>query len=128
MNRQLADGGDRAAPPTGSENEALTDLKERSKETLARIELFDKNLEKIHGMVSGLSKMLQPEAHKLFTDVAKPILERLEQMTRSKMQSLAEEIDLVKGPADTSCRDLPTCAARQQLELPPRRSPCKRSS
>ena len=88
LNRQLVDGAGSAASGSGLASDMLVQIRDKGKETLARVELFDKNLEKLHAMVQGLAKVLeQPEAHKLFVEVAKPILERLEQLTRTKMQS-----------------------------------------
>ena len=69
--------------------EMLVQTRDKSRETLARVELLDKNLEKLHSMVQGMVKVLeQPDAAKLFSDIAKPLLERIEQLTRAKMQSI----------------------------------------
>ena len=109
LNRQLADGAGsstgQATTPMASD--MLVQTRDKSKETLARVELLDKNLEKLHAMVQGMAKVLeQPGAAKLFSDIAKPLLERLEQLTRAKMQSIGEDVNLLRGQASGNQKDL----------------------
>eukprot|EP00439_Symbiodinium_sp_Y106_P052761 s2061_g7.t1 len=90
LNRQLAEeSSSSAGRAAGMAPDMLVQTRDKSRETLARVELLDKNLEKLHSMVQGMAKVLeQPDAAKLFSDIAKPLLERIEQLTRAKMQSI----------------------------------------
>ena len=76
------------------------------RETLARVELLDKNLEKVHGKLAAVATVLEKiDPTRSLNEVGKPIWERLEQLTRSKLQSLAEEVNLVRGQHSSQHKD-----------------------
>eukprot|EP00439_Symbiodinium_sp_Y106_P019837 s1783_g2.t1 len=91
---------------TVSSGEGPSATHSKVRETLARVELLDKNLEKVHGKLAAVATVLEKiDPTRSLNEVGKPIWERLEQLTRSKLQSLAEEVNLVRGQHSSQHKD-----------------------
>ena len=79
---------------------------EKTKETLARVELLDKNLEKVHAKLGAVATTLVgQDPTKAHNELAKPALEKIETFCRAKFLSLHEEVGLNRGQASTLHKD-----------------------
>ena len=79
---------------------------EKTKETLARVELLDKNLEKVHAKLGAVATTLAGhDPTKAHNELVKPALEKIETFCRGKFLSLNEEVGLNRGQASTLHKD-----------------------
>ncbi|CAE7663044.1 unnamed protein product [Symbiodinium sp. CCMP2592] len=78
----------------------LQEMRDKTREVLARVELFDKNLEKTHSMLQAIAKVIETiDPPKALLEISKPMMEKQEQLLRSKLQSVGEDVNLLKGQA-----------------------------
>ena len=93
----LEAGFARIATPTTTQDASgsHTLVVEKTKETLARVELLDKNLEKVHAKLGAVATTLASHnPTKAHNELAKPALEKIETFCRGKFLSLHEEVGL----------------------------------
>ena len=85
------------ATSTGERDHAM--LLDKVKETLARVELFDKNLEKLHSKLMAVAGVVDKLDFK-------PALEKTELVLRQKLQSVGEDVNLNRGQASSLHKDV----------------------
>ena len=104
----LEAGFARIATPTTTQDASgsHTLVVEKTKETLARVELLDKNLEKVHAKLGAVATTLAGhDPTKAHNELAKPALEKIETFCRGKFLSLHEEVGLNRGQTSTLHKD-----------------------
>ena len=85
------------ATSTGDRDNTI--LLDKVKETLARVELFDKNLEKLHAKLMAVAAVVDK------LDL-KPALEKTELVLRQKLQSVGEDVNLNRGQVSSLHKDV----------------------
>ncbi|CAE7642212.1 unnamed protein product [Symbiodinium sp. CCMP2592] len=100
--------GTTAAAATPTPGDGSNSVLDRCRETLARVELLDKNLEKMHNKFTGLAKLFESY------DPTKTVVEV---GSKTKMQSIQDDVGLNRGQANQLHKDKVTLLKTMEKSL-----------